>query len=69
MLYEFNRDGSPVKCPCNGCQERSATCHADCKKYAKFKEELNAYNEKKRAEDERYIISDTKRKWLEGKQR
>ena len=27
-----------VKCPCRGCGERSAECHADCKPYKEYAE-------------------------------
>ena len=30
-----------VKSPCYGCQHRTVTCHNDCEKYSKYKNECD----------------------------
>ena len=71
MLIKFNREGSPIPCPCNGCVEpkRQYKCHTFCEEYLQYKEDIKVYNDNKRMEDEKNIISDTKKDWLYRKQR
>ena len=33
------------KCPCYGCNDRSITCHDECKKYIEWKRERDAIHE------------------------
>lgn len=35
-------------CPCKGCQNRSITCHGECDKYDKWREDLDRLNERNR---------------------
>lgn len=46
--------------PCKGCEERTAYCHADCERYARYARELADTREKKRARKEiEYAIWET----------
>lgn len=36
--------------PCKGCEERSAECHATCKKYAEYRAEREATYEARKRE-------------------
>ena len=36
-------------CPCQGCENRSITCHGECEKYIKWRDALDKLNEKNRA--------------------
>lgn len=71
MLIKFNRDGSPIPCPCNGCvgPKRRYKCHTFCDEYLQYQKDLKVYNEKKRTEDEKRFITDTHKNWLQKKQR
>lgn len=42
----------PVMCPCKGCEERTAECHARCKKYAAWAKRHKAWLEE--VETEKY---------------
>ena len=33
-----------MKCPCKGCTDRTVTCHGVCKRYQKWKKELDETN-------------------------
>lgn len=77
-MIEFNRDMSYVKSPCYECKRRKITedengnirtCHSYCSDYNEFREKVKAFMKKKSMEDERYVISDTKKKWLLRKKR
>lgn len=51
------------KCPCTKtCPERTATCHATCRKYAEWTAEEQVVKHRKWTEEQRYVISDTKRR-------
>lgn len=32
------------KAPCKGCEDREIGCHAWCKKYQEYRQEMDAYN-------------------------
>lgn len=77
MTIGFNSDMNYIKSPCQDCPDRkiiedehgTRTCHSNCPRYKAYKAELKALKKIKAKEDERYIISDTKKKWLREKQR
>lgn len=71
MLIPFNRNGSPIPCPCNGCVEpkRRFNCHAMCKEYKKYKKDMEEYNRLKRLDDEKNYMTDTHKAWLQKKQK
>jgi len=77
MTYKFNNDMNYIKCPCKECEHReiiedeygTRSCHSCCLKYNTYKDDLIEIKKIKAKEDERYIISDTKKKWLREKQR
>lgn len=50
--------------PCKKCNERHEACHARCEKYLEWKGILERNNHERWKEEQRYSISDTKRKWL-----
>ena len=37
-----------AQAPCKGCQERKLACHDTCEKFAAFRKELEAENEKRK---------------------
>lgn len=51
-------------CPCKGCTGRYEACHSDCEKYLDWRRILDRNNHSRWLEDQRYIISETKRRWL-----
>jgi len=50
--------------PCKDCPDRHEKCHMECEKYLNWKDDVKATARNKQQDDQRYIISDTKRKWL-----
>lgn len=52
------------ECPCKECAERTSTCHAACRMYTGWMEEEQAMKHRKWEEEQRYAISDTKRRWI-----
>ncbi len=56
-------------CPCNGCREREAECHATCKKYKEYREKADkikaARDARKEAESYRkdYVVDHWAKKW------
>ena len=49
------------KCPCYGCEDRTAICHDDCKKYISWKIEHDARREQEAKERAfRHEINDFK---------
>lgn len=53
------------ECPCKECTiERYEACHASCEKYIEWRKILDTNNHCRWKEEQRYIISDTKRRWL-----
>ena len=71
MLIPFNRSGSPIPCPCNGCvkPKRRDNRHMVCEEYIQYQEDMKVYNKKKRIEDEKHYMTDSHKKWLQQKQR
>lgn len=58
-----------TKCPCKVCPDRDPECHGRCDRYREWVEEERKVRHLKWVDDQRYIISDTKRKYLERKMR
>ena len=51
--------------PCYGCADRTVGCHAECEKYATWREEVKAANKRRREDNRaRQMLSDgiTKRR-------
>lgn len=56
--------------PCErDCPDRSDVCHIHCERYNEWKALKKKANERRRREEERYAVSDTKRKWMYQKQK
>ena len=64
MNTEANRPIINKECPCKKCTERYEACHASCERYIEWRKILNANNHRRCKEEQRYVISDTKRRWL-----
>lgn len=47
-----------ISVPCQGCSERSATCHGTCPKYVEYKQSLAKQNEQIRKQKEIDIEQD-----------
>lgn len=63
----MNEMSGPIinrECPCMTCGDRYEACHARCEKYQEWKSILAHNNHERWKEEQRYSISDTKRKWL-----
>lgn len=37
-------------CPCKGCENRSIYCHGECIEYTRWRDNLDQFNEKNRAD-------------------
>lgn len=68
MTFKFNHD-SYLKSPCLNCPERHPNCHSECADYKKFKQDLAEINEKRHEVEGKYVISESKAKWIRRKQR
>lgn len=70
MLTADNKIGinlcaTPEPSPCDrDCPKRSVECHSTCKDYIKWKKKVDEANHARWLEEQRYTISDTKRKWI-----
>ena len=53
--------------PCQNCHDRSAECHSKCERYAKFREELEAW--KRGVNHERYKDLITRGEWSHSQRR
>lgn len=51
-----------LKCPCKGCDRRKLLCHGSCQTYQQWKKELDAVNDAKRRDSEKYGAISTNRK-------
>ena len=43
------------KSPCKNCEQRQLECHAHCKNYKEYREEIDYMNRKKQEESNKYI--------------
>lgn len=46
-------ENNAVQSPCKNCRSRHVACHAECNRYAAFRTELEAYNQKVREEKQK----------------
>ena len=51
-------------CPCKECHDKYEACHGKCRCFLEWKDELEKNKEAQRKENDRYVISDTKKKWM-----
>ena len=62
-MYTIN-DVNATRCPCKGCKDRQVGCHPGCEPYTKWRKARDEINQKRWEEEQTYMLSETKRKWL-----
>lgn len=55
-----------IKTPCKNCDERDVTCHTKCKKYIKYRQEVDRARQQKKETIERELyLTHAHRKYIE----
>lgn len=52
------------ECPCKDCNQRKEACHASCEAYNHWKSILDRNNHARWEDDQKYAITDHKRRWM-----
>lgn len=69
MIYDFTNRKRNSSCPCGNCDHRHEACWGTCPDYKAYREKVNQANRNKWEEEQRYAMSNSKRKWLIRKAR